>query len=106
MAREYDMIDDGNRLGPIEVFNVLERIMYNRRSRGNPYWNTLVISGYDSAADEPFLGQIDSQVKAFKLLCISKKISNSVTDSCFFLLTYFVRSANEKSSPFTVMVRN
>ena len=78
MQREYDMIDDGSKLGPIEVYNVLERIMYNRRyvldfisndqhstffrSRNNPYWNTLVISGYDVNADEPFLGQIDSQV--------------------------------------------
>ena len=32
MQREYDMIDDGSKLGPIEVYNVLERIMYNRRS--------------------------------------------------------------------------
>ena len=77
------MIDDGSKLGPIEVYNVLERIMYNRRSvprihgpyprficffhyifrsKNNPYWNTLVISGYDVNADEPFLGQIDSQV--------------------------------------------
>ena len=32
------------------------------RSKNNPYWNTLVISGYDVNADEPFLGQIDSQV--------------------------------------------
>ena len=83
MQREYDMIDDGSKLGPIEVYNVLERIMYNRRyvvpnimhdfacnrylnflfrSKNNPYWNTLVISGYDVNADEPFLGQIDSQV--------------------------------------------
>ena len=31
MQREYDMIDDGSKLGPIEVYNVLERIMYNRR---------------------------------------------------------------------------
>ena len=32
MQRENDMIDDGSTLGPIEVYNVLERIMYNRRS--------------------------------------------------------------------------
>jgi len=66
MQREYDMIDDGSKLGPIEVYNVLERIMYNRRSKNNPYWNTLVISGYDVNADEPFLGQIDSQGTSFQ----------------------------------------
>lgn len=64
--REYDMKDDGSKLGPIEVFNVLERIMYNRRSRGNPYWNTLVISGYVETEQRPFLGQIDSQGTSFE----------------------------------------
>ena len=29
--REYDMRDDGSKLGPVEIFNLLERIMYNRR---------------------------------------------------------------------------
>jgi len=66
MQRECDMIDDGTQLGPVEIFNVLERIMYNRRSRGNPYWNTLVISGYVTAEDRPFLGQIDSQGTSFE----------------------------------------
>jgi len=66
MQRENDMIDDGTTLGPVETYNVLERIMYNRRSRNNPYWNTLVISGYDVTKDEPFLGQIDSQGTSFQ----------------------------------------
>ena len=29
--RESDMADDGVKLGPVEYFNMLERIMYNRR---------------------------------------------------------------------------
>ena len=29
--RESDMADDGVELGPVEYFNMLERIMYNRR---------------------------------------------------------------------------
>merc|ERR1712147_303807 len=64
--REYDMRDDGSKLGPVEVFNLLERIMYNRRSRNNPFWNTLVISGYVNDEDRPFLGQIDSQGTSFE----------------------------------------
>ena len=37
------------------------------RSKNNPYWNTLVISGYNVSEDKPFLGQIDSQVNKFGL---------------------------------------
>merc|ERR1712227_459134 len=40
MQREYDMIDDGSKLGPID--------------------------GYNVNADEPFLGQIDSQGTSFQ----------------------------------------
>jgi|ERR1711971_503503 len=64
--REYDMRDDGSSLGPVEVFNLLERIMYNRRSKNNPFWNTLVISGYVESEERPFLGQIDSQGTSFE----------------------------------------
>ena len=48
----------------LSSMTVLEDIKINKlfRSKNNPYWNTLVISGYDVNADEPFLGQIDSQV--------------------------------------------
>lgn len=33
--RESDMADDGVKLGPVEYFNMLERIMYNRRWLAN-----------------------------------------------------------------------
>merc|ERR1712153_234271 len=64
--REYDMRDDGSQLGPVEEYNLLERIMYNRRSKNNPFWNTLVISGYVNDEERPFLGQIDSQGTSFE----------------------------------------
>merc|ERR1711970_1079633 len=42
--RESEMMDDGIEMGPIEIFNLLERIMYNRRSKGNPLWNIIIIT--------------------------------------------------------------
>ncbi|KAL0380333.1 UNVERIFIED_CONTAM: Proteasome subunit beta type-4 [Sesamum angustifolium] len=42
----YDnMWDDGNSLGPKEVHNYLTRMMYNRRNKFNPLWNSLVLGG-------------------------------------------------------------
>ncbi|XP_040960337.1 proteasome subunit beta type-4 [Gossypium raimondii] len=42
----YDnMWDDGNSLGPKEVHNYLTRVMYNRRNKFNPLWNSLVLGG-------------------------------------------------------------
>ncbi|XP_078437223.1 20S proteasome beta subunit G1 [Wolffia australiana] len=42
----YDnMWDDGNSLGPKEIHNYLTRVMYNRRNKFNPLWNSLVLGG-------------------------------------------------------------
>ncbi|KMZ61717.1 Proteasome subunit beta type [Zostera marina] len=42
----YDnMWDDGNSLGPKEVHNYLTRVMYNRRNKFDPLWNSLVLAG-------------------------------------------------------------
>ncbi|XP_071911629.1 proteasome subunit beta type-4-like [Coffea arabica] len=39
------MWDDGNSLGPKEVHNYLTRVMYNRRNKFNPLWNSLILGG-------------------------------------------------------------
>lgn len=40
-----DTWDDGNTLGPKEIHNYLTRVMYNRRNKFNPLWNSLVVGG-------------------------------------------------------------
>ncbi|XP_020275067.1 proteasome subunit beta type-4 [Asparagus officinalis] len=53
----YDnMWDDGNSLGPKEVHNYLNRIMYNRRNKFNPLWNSLVIGGVKNG--QKYLGVV------------------------------------------------
>nr|PNR27025.1 hypothetical protein PHYPA_030506 [Physcomitrium patens] len=39
------MWDDGNDLGPLDIHNYLTRVMYNRRNKFDPLWNTLILGG-------------------------------------------------------------
>jgi len=39
------------------LWNYLRAVMYQRRSKMNPFWNDIVVAGYDS--DKPFLGLVD-----------------------------------------------
>eukprot|EP01038_Epipyxis_sp_PR26KG_P010082 gene10082-13548_t len=48
--------DDGYTRTPAEFYNYLRAVMYQRRNKGNPLWNQLVIAGYK---DKPFLGYVD-----------------------------------------------
>ena len=41
---------------PKEIYNYLVRVMYNRRNKFDPLWNSLVISGWDYVEKKPFLG--------------------------------------------------
>lgn len=43
-TNEYDL-DDGHKLGPKNVYEYMSRVMYGRRSKFNPLWNSLVIGG-------------------------------------------------------------
>ncbi|KAJ6801122.1 proteasome subunit beta type-4 [Iris pallida] len=54
----YDnMWDDGNSLGPKEVHNYLNRVMYNRRNKFNPLFNSLVLGGLKNG--QKYLGMVN-----------------------------------------------
>lgn len=54
----YDnMWDDGNSLGPKEVHNYLNQLMYNRRNKFNPLWNTLILGGVKNG--QKYLGTVN-----------------------------------------------
>lgn len=57
--------DDGCFLGPDNVFHYLTRVLYQRRNKQNPLWNTLVVAGVKESGD-PFLGVVDSIATAFE----------------------------------------
>ncbi|CAA2967115.1 proteasome subunit beta type-4 [Olea europaea subsp. europaea] len=52
-----NMWDDGNSLGPKEVHNYLTRVMYNRRNKFNPLWNSLVLGGVKNG--QKYLGTVN-----------------------------------------------
>ena len=49
--------DDGYKRSPSEVFNFLRAVMYQRRNKGDPLWNQLLVAGHKN--DAPFLGYVD-----------------------------------------------
>ncbi|EEF36029.1 proteasome subunit beta type, putative [Ricinus communis] len=51
-----NMWDDGNSLGPKEVHNYLKRVMYNRRNKFNPLWNSVVLGGVKNG--QKYLGTV------------------------------------------------
>ncbi|KAK9685214.1 Proteasome subunit [Popillia japonica] len=50
-------LDDGFIMKPKSLYCWLTRIMYNRRSKFDPFWNNFVVGGLQDG--EPFLGTID-----------------------------------------------
>jgi 20S proteasome subunit beta 7 len=41
------------------LWNYLRAVMYQKRSRMNPYWNDVVVAGWDEQSSKPFLGTVD-----------------------------------------------
>jgi 20S proteasome subunit beta 7 len=58
------VLDDGARMVAPQVHAYLTRVLYNRRNKVDPLWNTLLVAGPD-AAGEPTLGYVDLRGTAF-----------------------------------------
>nr|GAT54390.1 predicted protein [Mycena chlorophos] len=48
---------DGHALGPAEIHNYLSEVMYARRSKMNPLWNSLLVGGFKDG--KSFLSYVD-----------------------------------------------
>ncbi|ESO02108.1 hypothetical protein HELRODRAFT_65558 [Helobdella robusta] len=55
---------DGYSYTPKALYNWLTRVMYNRRSKFNPLWNTLVVGGMQDG--KPFVGYVDKIGTAYE----------------------------------------
>ncbi|KAI8898022.1 nucleophile aminohydrolase [Globomyces pollinis-pini] len=51
--------DDGHTLFPEHIHEYLSRLLYNRRSKQDPLWNSLVVGGFNKG--KKFLGYVDYQ---------------------------------------------
>lgn len=61
-----NMWDDGNSLGPKEVHNYLTRVMYNRRNKFDPLWNSLILGGVKKG--QKYLGMVVLACYIFPML--------------------------------------
>ena len=58
-TRSMESLYDSRPLSAKSLWNYLRAVMYQRRSKFNPYWNDLVVAGYDEVESAPFLGVVD-----------------------------------------------
>lgn len=66
---DEECLDDGLSLKPKSLYCWLTRILYNRRSKFDPFWNNFVVGGLQDG--QPFLGTVDKLGTAYadKIIC-------------------------------------
>ncbi|XP_049607820.1 proteasome subunit beta type-4 [Syngnathus scovelli] len=64
MVIDEELLGDGHSYSPKAVHSWLTRVMYNRRSKMNPLWNTVVIGGFYQG--QSFLGYVDKLGVAYE----------------------------------------
>jgi 20S proteasome subunit beta 7 len=58
LTNDQYCLNDGYVLGPRAMYSYLSRVMYNRRNKMDPLWNSVVFGGVD-ADGSPMLGLVD-----------------------------------------------
>ncbi|XP_037120066.1 proteasome subunit beta type-4 [Syngnathus acus] len=64
MVIDEELLGDGHSYSPKAMHSWLTRVMYNRRSKMNPLWNTVVIGGFYHG--QSFLGYVDKLGVAYE----------------------------------------
>ena len=59
IEQEDGFHEDGMIQGPKDTLTHFARVLYQRRSKMNPLWNSLVVGGWDETEQRPFLGTTD-----------------------------------------------
>jgi len=61
---DEECLEDGFSYSPRSIYSWLTRVMYNRRTKMNPLWNTVIIGGLQDG--KPFLGYVDKLGVAYE----------------------------------------
>jgi len=85
--------DDGFKMKPKALHSWLTRVLYNRRSKFDPLWNTILVGGMQDG--EPFLGYANLQGTAFTESLIATGLGGDLA------LPVMRRAVEEKGSPLT-----
>jgi len=66
---DEECLDDGFKLKPKSLHCWLTRVMYNRRSRFDPFWNNFIVGGIQDG--KPYLATVDKLGTAYldKIIC-------------------------------------
>ncbi|XP_072284668.1 proteasome subunit beta type-4 [Pyxicephalus adspersus] len=64
MVIDEELVGDGHNYSPKAIHSWLTRVMYNRRCKMNPLWNTVVMAGFYNG--ESFLGYVDKLGVAYE----------------------------------------
>jgi len=66
---EERCLDDGHSIWPPNVFEYLSTVMYNRRNKFNPLWNSIVVGGLDASGQTCVVLPPDAAKLVKRLLC-------------------------------------
>ncbi|NXI51761.1 PSB4 protein, partial [Chloroceryle aenea] len=89
---DEELLGDGHSYSPKAIHSWLTRVMYNRRSKINPLWNTVVIGGHYNG--ESFLGYVD-------MLGVAYEAPTLATGYGAYLAQPLMRETLEKKSSLT-----
>ncbi|XP_033927184.1 proteasome subunit beta type-4 [Melopsittacus undulatus] len=92
MVIDEELLGDGHSYSPKAIHSWLTRVMYNRRSKINPLWNTVVIGGFYNG--ESFLGYVD-------MLGVAYEAPTLATGYGAYLAQPLMREVLEKKSSLT-----
>jgi len=48
-----EILDDGHTLSSSQIYEMLSNVMYNKRSKHDPYWNAFLVAGIEG--DTPYV---------------------------------------------------
>jgi 20S proteasome subunit beta 7 len=65
LVTEDAVLADGAALGAEEIRAFLSRVMYNRRNKMNPLWNSFLVAGVPAKGGAPTLGYVDMRGLTF-----------------------------------------
>ena len=57
---EESILDDGHELSTNQIFEYLGNVMYAKRTKMDPLWNTCLVAGWDTTKNEPYVSSSPS----------------------------------------------
>jgi len=89
---DEECLADGFSYSPKSIHSWLTRVMYNRRTKINPLWNTMIVGGMQEG--KPFLGYVDKLGMAYEAPSVASGYGAYIAQP-------LLRAALDKPTPLT-----